>query len=89
MFPSGLLSGIDINGPEKYCAVAFQLIYLVLCTLALHIGNYYSYAEEDSKGFGCFLDVCKDFDMVWIDGLLFKLFSELGIKGRMWLLYVH
>ena len=24
------------------------------------------------------------FDTVWIDGLLFKLFSELGIKGRMW-----
>ena len=25
------------------------------------------------------------FDTVWIDGILFKLFSEFGIKGRMWL----
>ena len=23
--------------------------------------------------------------IVWIEGLLYKLFSELGIKGRMWL----
>ena len=41
--------------------------------------------EWVSKVFGCFLDVRKAFDTVWIDGLLFKLFSELGIKGRMWL----
>ena len=41
--------------------------------------------ERGSKVFGCFLDVRKAFDTVWIDGLLFKLFSELGIKGRMWL----
>ena len=38
-----------------------------------------------SKCFGCFLDVRKAFDTVWIDGLLFKLLSEFGIKGRMWL----
>ena len=41
--------------------------------------------ERGSKVFSCFLDVRKAFDTVWIDGLLFKLFSELGIKGRMWL----
>ena len=41
--------------------------------------------EWGSKVFSCFLDVRKAFDTVWIDGLLFKLFSELGIKGRMWL----
>ena len=39
--------------------------------------------ERGSKMFSCFLDVRKAFDTVWIDGLLFKLFSELGIKGRM------
>ena len=41
--------------------------------------------ERGSKVFGCFLDVRKAFDTVWIDSLLFKLFSEFGIKGRMWL----
>ena len=41
--------------------------------------------EWGSKVFSCFLDVRKAFDAVWIDGLLFKLFSELGIIGRMWL----
>ena len=25
------------------------------------------------------------FDTVWIDGLLYKLFNDFGIKGRMWL----
>ena len=41
--------------------------------------------ERGNKLFTCFLDVRKAFDTVWIDGLLYKLFSELGIKGRMWL----
>ena len=37
-----------------------------------------------SKIFSCFLDVCKAFHTVWIDGLLYKLFSNLGIRCRMW-----
>ena len=41
--------------------------------------------ERGSKVFGCFLDVCKAFYTVWIDGLLYKLFTELGIEGKMWL----
>ena len=27
----------------------------------------------------------KYFDTVWIDGLLFKLFNEFTVKGKMWL----
>ena len=39
--------------------------------------------ERGSKVFGCFLDVRKAFDTVWIDGLLYKLCSEFGIRGCM------
>ena len=41
--------------------------------------------ERGSKVFGCFLNVRKAFGTVWIDGLLYKLFTELGIEGKMWL----
>ena len=41
--------------------------------------------ERGSKVFGCFLEARKVFDTVWIDGLLYKLFTELGIEGKMWL----
>ena len=41
--------------------------------------------ERGSKAFGCFIDVVKRFDTVWMNGLLYKLFSEFNIRGRVWL----
>ena len=41
--------------------------------------------ERGSKMFGCFLDVRNAFDTVWIDGLMYKLFSDLGVNGKLWL----
>ena len=41
--------------------------------------------ERGSKIFSCFLDVREAFHTVWIDGLLYTLLLELGIKDRMWL----
>ena len=42
--------------------------------------------ERVSKMFSCFLDVRKAFDTVWIDGLMYQLFSDLVVDGKqLWL----
>ena len=41
--------------------------------------------ERGSKMFSCFLDVRKAIDTVWIDGLMYKLFSDLGVNSKLWL----
>ena len=70
--------------------------YFLICSLALKRkgGTKASFTiletinhilERGSKFFSCFLYVRKAFDTVWTEGLLYKLFSEFGIGGRMWL----
>ena len=39
--------------------------------------------EKGSKVYACFLDSSKAFDMVWLDGLFYKLFN-IGMKGKTW-----
>ena len=39
--------------------------------------------ERGSKMFSCFLDVWEAFDTVWIDGLMYQLFSDLGVNGKL------
>ena len=39
--------------------------------------------REEKHTYAFFLDVQKAFDIVWHDGLWFKVW-ELGIRGRMW-----
>ena len=41
--------------------------------------------ERGNKMFSCSFDVWKAFDTVWIDGLMYKLFSDLGVNGKLWL----
>ena len=40
--------------------------------------------EQEDKVFACFLDVKKAFDIVWHNGLLFKLYEELSIDSGLW-----
>ena len=41
--------------------------------------------EKGGNVFACFLDVRKEFDTVWIPGLLYKLKHEFGIDSQLWL----
>ena len=76
-----------ISGKGLFSDMQFGFKVSVGCTEAsftiLEIINHM--LERGSKVFSCFLDVRKAFYTVWIEGLLYKLFSEFGIGGRMWL----
>ena len=96
MFPTPckIYEMIVLNRLEKYAAqmgffyeMQFGFQEGVGCTEASFtiIETINHMLERGTKVFSCFLDVLKAFNTVWIDRLLYKLFLELGIKGRLWL----
>ena len=75
------------NENKFFCHLQFGFQEGVSCIEAsfatLETINHY--LERGSKIFGCFLDVRIAFDTVWVGGLFYKLFTELGINDRFWL----
>ena len=72
----GYLSEMQFGFQEgSACIEAF---YMILETINHML-------ERGSKMFSCFLDVRKAFDAIWIDGLMYKLFSDLDVNGKLWL----
>ena len=71
---------------DFFSEIQFGFLEGVGCTEALFtiLETINHMLELGRKVFSCFLDVRKAFDTVWIDRILYKLFSELGIGGRMW-----
>ena len=63
---------------RQECVGCIEAFFIVLETINHML-------ERGSEIFSCLLDVRKAFDNVWIDGLLYKLSTELGVNGGMWL----
>ena len=40
------------------------------------------YCEEGDKVYVCYVDFRKAFDNLWINGMLYKLYYEMGIRGK-------
>jgi hypothetical protein len=40
--------------------------------------------EDGDKVYACYVDIAKAFDRMWINGMLYKLYFNIGIKGRAW-----
>ena len=72
----------NAGGSFRKCSLVFSVSCIETIYIILETINHLF--ERGSKMFCCFLYVRKGFDTVWIDGLRYKLFTELGINGRMW-----
>ena len=69
----------------KKCNLVSRRVSAVSRSLSLYSRRSIICLNEEVKSPAAFLDVRKAFDRVWIDRLLYKLFTELGVNGRMWL----
>ena len=75
----------NVGDSFRKCNFVFRRVSAVSRPPSLYSRRSIICLNEEVKSSAAFLDVRKGFDMVWIDGLLYKLFTELGINGRMWL----
>ena len=86
MYEMILLNGLDNCAAHKgfFFEMQFGFQEGVGCTEALFsiLETTNHMFERCSKVFSCFLDVRKDFDTIWIDKTLYKLFSDLGIRVK-------
>ena len=66
------------------CSLAFRRVWVALKDLSLFLKQLITCLSAVARFSTAFFhDVCKAFDTVWIDGILYKVFSELGIGARL------
>ena len=75
---NGFFSEMQLGFQE--CVGCIEAFFLTLETINHML-------ERGSKIFSCSFDVREAFDTVWIDGLLYKLVTELGVRGRIWMVF--
>ena len=76
------------NRLEKFarrCNLDSRKVQAVLTHLLMILETINHMLERGSKLFSSFLDARNAFDTVYIDGLMYKLFSDLGLNGKLWL----
>ena len=65
-------------------SLTFRRVWAAPKHRSLILKQLITYLSAVARSSPAFLMFGKTFDTVWIDGILYKLFSGLGIRGRMW-----